>query len=97
MRRYANFALVYAILAAAAGVFYREFTKYHGFAGQTALSVVHTHYFLLGMVFFLVLLAVEKSFSFTKTKTGRVLVVYQIGLNLTIICGKNLTYIEKDG
>ena len=64
MRRYANFALVYAILAAAAGVFYREFTKYHGFAGQTALSVVHTHYFLLGMVFFLVLLAVEKSFRF---------------------------------
>ena len=37
------------------------------------------------MVFFLVLLAVEKSFSFTKTKTGRVLVVYQIGLNLTAV------------
>ena len=34
------------------------------------------------MVFFLVLLLLEKSFSFTGAKTGRVLAVYHAGLNL---------------
>ena len=85
MKRYINAALIYAILAMAGGVFYREFTKFNGFTAETALSVVHTHYFLLGMVFFLLLLLLEKSFSFTDAKTGRVLVIYQIGLNLTAV------------
>lgn len=82
MKRYINSALLYAVLAMAGGVFYREFTKFNGFTGKTTLSVVHTHYFLLGMVFFLVLLLLEKSFSFTGAKTGRVLAVYHAGLNL---------------
>ena len=85
MKRYINSALLYAILAMAGGVFYREFTKFNGFAGKTALSVVHTHYFLLGMVFFLVLLLLEKSFSFTGPKTGLVLAVYHVGLNLAAL------------
>ncbi len=45
-------ALLYAVLAMASGVFYRELTKFNNFTAKTALSVVHTHYFLLGMVFF---------------------------------------------
>ena len=81
MKRYIN--LLYAILAMIGGVFYREFTKFNGFAGKTTLGVVHTHYFLLGMVFFLLLLLLEKNFSFTVAKTTRILVIYQIGLNLT--------------
>lgn len=85
MKRYINAALLYAVLAMSGGVFYREFTKYNEFTDKTTLSVVHTHYFLLGMVFFLLLLVLEKSFSFTGTKTGRVLVTYHIGLNLTAL------------
>ena len=85
MKRYMNSALLYAILAMAGGVFYREFTKFNGFTAKTTLSVVHTHYFLLGMVFFLLLLVLEKDLSFTGAKTGRVLVVYHIGLNLTAV------------
>lgn len=85
MKRYGNNALVYAILAMAGGVFYREFTKFNGFTGKTTLSVVHTHYFLLGMIFFLVLLLLEKSFSFTDGQTRKTLVFYQIGLNLTAV------------
>lgn len=85
MKRYINTALLYAVLAMVGGVFYREFTKFNGFTAKTALSVVHAHYFLLGMVFFLVLLVLEKSFAFTGPKTGRVLVVYHIGLNLTAV------------
>lgn len=83
MKRYANASLLYAVLAMAGGVFYREFTRFNGYTAKTALSVVHTHYFLLGMVFFLLLLLLEKSFSFTGAKTGRILIVYHIGLNLT--------------
>ena len=56
MKRYMNTAILYAILAMVGGVFYREFTTFNGFTGKTALSVVHTHYFMLGMVFFLLLL-----------------------------------------
>lgn len=82
MKRYANAALVYALLAMAGGVFYREFTKFLGFTGKTTLSVVHTHYFLLGMVFFLALL-LEKSFGFTGERTGRAVVLYHVGLNVT--------------
>ena len=83
MKRYANASLLYALIAMAGGVFYREFTKFSGFTGKTALSVVHTHYFLLGMVFFLLLLLLEKSFAFPGEKTGRVLALYHTGLNLT--------------
>ena len=85
MKRYINSALLYAVLAMVGGVFYREFTKFNGFTAKTTLSVVHTHYFLLGMVFFLLLLLLEKSLSFTSAKTGRVLAVYHIGLNLTAV------------
>lgn len=85
MKRYMNLTLLYAVLAMVGGVFYREFTKFNGFTDKTTLDVVHTHYFLLGMVFFLLLLLLEKNFSFTGAKTGRILVAYQIGLNLTAV------------
>lgn len=85
MKRYMNTALVYAVLAMAGGVFYREFTKFVGFTGETTLSVVHTHYFMLGMALFLLLLLLEKSFSFTTARTGRVLIAYHVGLNLTAV------------
>lgn len=85
MKRYMNAALLYAALAMAGGVFYREFTKFNSFQLKTTLSVVHTHYFLLGMIFFLLLLLLEKSFSFTGAKTGKILIAYHIGLNLTAV------------
>ena len=71
MKRYMNTALLYAILAMVGGVFCREFTKFNGFTAKTTLSVVHTHYFLMGMVFFLLLLVLEKSFSCDAGHTGR--------------------------
>lgn len=58
------------------GVFYREFTT---------LSVVHTHYLMLGMVFFLLLVVVEKNFHFVDNKVLKYLLFYHIGLNLTVV------------
>jgi len=80
-----NASLLYAILAMAGGVFYREFTKFNSFTAKTSLGVVHTHYFLLGMVVFLLLLLLEKNFAFTGAKTKRLLLTYHIGLNLTAV------------
>ena len=85
MKRFMNTALLYAILAMVGGVFYREFTKFFGFTAKTTLSVVHVHYFMLGTVFFLLLLLLEKAFAFSGPKTGRALAVYHAGLNLTCV------------
>lgn len=82
VKRYANTALVYAVAAVIFGVFYREFTKFSHFTGKTNLSVMHTHYFLLGMFFFLILMLAEKSFSFSGQNTGKILIVYHLGLNI---------------
>ena len=82
MKRYINTSLFYAILAMVGGVFYREFTKFNEFTEKTTLGVVHTHYFV-GMLFFLLLLLLEKNFAFTTVKTKRTLWIYHIGLNLT--------------
>lgn len=83
MKRYINTSLFYAILAMVGGVFYREFTKFNEFTEKTTLGVVHTHYFALGMLFFLLLLLLEKNFAFTTVKTKRTLLIYHTGLNLT--------------
>lgn len=83
-KRFANLAFSYAIAAMVFGVFYREFTKFNSFDGDTNLSVMHTHYFLLGMVFFLILMLIEKNFGFSRQKkTGLFLTTYQVGLNIT--------------
>ncbi len=84
MKRYMNGAITYAALAMAGGVFYREFTKFNHFTGQTTLSVLHTHYFVLGMLFFLLLLLLEKNFAFSSAKSDKILLFYNIGLNTTV-------------
>ncbi len=56
-KRLWNAAGIYFVLAIVAGVFYREFTKFNGYEGNTVLSVVHTHLLVLGMfLFFIVIL-----------------------------------------
>ncbi|WP_075878378.1 DUF2871 domain-containing protein [Merdibacter massiliensis] len=85
MKRFMNAALLYAVLAMIGGIFYREFTKIYGFTGKTTLGVVHVHYLLLGTLFFLMLILLEKQFSFMRAKTNRILAVYHIGLNLTVV------------
>ncbi len=83
MKKYYLSSIVYALLALVGGVFYREFTKGFSFTGQTTLSVVHVHYFVLGTIFFLVMLLLEKSFSFTNKKINIAFILYHVGLNLT--------------
>ncbi|MCB6610743.1 DUF2871 domain-containing protein [[Clostridium] symbiosum] len=84
MKHYANASLVYAAAAMVSGVFYKEYTKWNGFTGYTNLSVMHAHYFILGMFFFLILMLLEKNFRFAGEKgVGTIIAVYHAGLNIT--------------
>lgn len=86
MKKYLNLSLIYAIAAMAGGVFYREFTKFNGFAGVTALGKVHTHLFLLGMLVFLVVALFAAQHDLGKLKTFRVFLwTYNIGVPLSTV------------
>ena len=86
MKKYLNIAFAYAIAAMVGGVFYREFTKYSGFTGVTALGKVHAHLFLLGMLVFLVVALYGAHNDLGKLKTFRAFLwVYNIGVPLTAI------------
>lgn len=52
----------YATVGLLGGLFYREFTKAAHFTGETQLSILHTHALALGMIVFLVVLALDKAF-----------------------------------
>lgn len=86
MKKYLNLSLAYAIAAMAGGVFYREFTKYSGFTGVTALGKVHAHLFLLGMLVFLVVALYGAHNDLTKIKTFRAFLwTYNISVPLTAV------------
>ena len=82
MKRYINYSIVYTVLAVLGGMLYREFTKMDDYTGWTTLSVVHTHYFILGMMFFLILRLISMNMNL---KINRAVLFYNIGLNLTAI------------
>lgn len=82
MKHCINYSIVYTVLAIIGGMLYRELTKMNDYTAWTTLSVVHTHYFILGMIFFLILGLVSMNVNF---KSDRTVLFYNIGLNLTAI------------
>lgn len=85
MKRYMNWALIYAILGLVGGVFFREFTKFYNFTGETTLGYLHLHYLVLGMIFFMIILLFEKNFSFSDKKINKIFITYHIGLNIMVL------------
>ncbi len=84
MRKSLNYAFVYAILAMASGVFYREFTKINEFEGVTALGKVHTHFFMLGMLMYLIIALFMRDNDFSGKRAFKVFrAVYNTGVPLT--------------
>ena len=70
----------------AGGVFYREFTKFNGFTGVTALGKVHVHLFVLGMLVFLLVALFAGRMDLAGQKTFRLFLrLYNIGLPLTAV------------
>lgn len=74
--------MVYFVSAIAAGVFYREFTKFHGYTGRTALGFVHGHLFAFGMLLFLLMaLFCSREYGLLENKAFRhFYVLYNISL-----------------
>ncbi|GAA3520658.1 DUF2871 domain-containing protein [Actinocatenispora rupis] len=60
-------AHTYMIVGVLSGLFYREFTKANHFTGDTQLAVLHTHLLALGMLGFLIVLALDKLFGLSGT------------------------------
>jgi len=86
MKKYISIALAYATAAMGAGVFYREFTKWNGFAGVTALGKVHAHLFLLGMMVFLLVALFAQRLELSRQRGFRIfMTLYNIGVPLTAL------------
>lgn len=84
MKRLANTAFVYAIIAMLCGVIYREGSKFLELTEPTTWSLTHSHFFVLGMFFFLIVLLLEKSFHLTKDKKFKIFyIIYNLGLIVT--------------
>ncbi|PBC75441.1 uncharacterized protein DUF2871 [Streptomyces sp. TLI_235] len=85
MRRILNTAHIYMILGVVSGLYYRELTKAEDFTGDTQLAVVHTHLLALGMLFFLIVLVLEKQFSLTRSRLfDWFFWIYNAGMALTV-------------
>jgi hypothetical protein len=62
-------AFAYMLAGVASGLFYREFTKANDFpeGAVTQLGVVHTHLLTLGFIVLLIVLALEKAFTLSRS------------------------------
>lgn len=81
MKKYINYSFCYALMAMAGGVFYREFTKFLGFTDVTALGKVHVHFFLLGMVVFLLVALFAGQYDLEKQKHFQLfMILYNMGV-----------------
>ena len=81
MKKLMNTAFIYAIIALASGVFYREFTRISNYTDKTSLTVAHVHLLALGSLMFLILVLFEKAFKITKNKFfGKFYIIYNAGL-----------------
>lgn len=86
MKKCLDLSLIYAIAGMAGGVFYREFTKWNGYTGVTALGKVHVHLLLLGTVMFLLAALFAKVSPLENERLYRpFLVTYNVGVPLTAV------------
>jgi len=78
-------AWIYTLLGLAAGLFYRSYTKAKDFDGTTQLAVTHTHLLALGMLMFLVVLALTAVLPIAELKLFTLFFwFYNAGLVVTV-------------
>ena len=98
---YAAFA--YMLVGVLSGLFYREFTKANDFpSGEfTQLGLAHTHLLTLGFIVLLIVLALEKQFTLSRSKLfGWFFWVYNAGVIVTsamLIWHGSLTVLGQEG
>lgn len=69
MKKLLNASFIYMLAGVASGLFYREFTKLTGFpeGEYTQLALAHTHLLTLGFIVLLIVLALEKVFTISRS------------------------------
>ena len=98
MKKLLNTAFTYTVIALVAGVAYREYTKMIEVAGETNLSLLHTHLFTLGMLFLLLMLSLEVTLKVSQQKFfNGFFVTYNIGLILTTIMMAFRGFLQTQG
>ena len=86
MQKYFKISSFYLLLGLVMGIFSREFTKLNNFSGYTVLKSVHTHTLVLGFLFFIIVLLLEKNFTISNNKSfNKWIVLYNLGLLYLII------------
>ncbi|GGV05412.1 membrane protein [Kitasatospora herbaricolor] len=85
MRKSYYAAHVHMILGVISGLYYREFTKANDFEGDTQLALIHTHLLALGMLGFLIVLALDKLFQLSGTRLFTAFFwFYNAGIGITV-------------
>lgn len=86
MKKILNYSILYLIIGLVSGMYFSELTKAHNFNLYTSLSVVHTHALVLGFIFFLIILLLEKNLKLSDYKQfNSFLIIYNTGLILMLI------------
>lgn len=86
MKKLMNVSFMYFIFAMIGGVFFREFTKFHDFVGETALSTIHTHLLVLGTFLFLIIALFCRGSKLQEHKAFKnFFILYNIGLPIMVI------------
>jgi hypothetical protein len=87
MNRLMNTAFAYMVLGLVSGLGYREYTKATDTLGvDSQLSTLHTHFLALGMIVFLVVLALDALFHLSGRRSFTVFYwTYNIGLLMTVV------------
>lgn len=80
-----NIAFGYAVAGLASGLYYRELTKAQDFDGPTQLSIVHTHFLVLGVLFLLIVAIFERLLELSTSPLYRwFTATFHTGLILTV-------------
>ena len=86
MQKYFKISSFYLLFGLVMGIFSWEFTKLNNFSGYTVLKSVHTHTLVLGFLFFIIVLLLEKNFTISNNKSfNKWIVLYNLGLLYLII------------
>jgi len=86
MKKILNTAFVYTVFGLIAGVFTREFYRFHNFVGHSMLDVLHTHLLVLGMMFMLIVGLFYKQYDLDGNKKFKTFfILYNVGLPVVVV------------
>jgi hypothetical protein len=85
------------ILALTFGVFYREYTKFLGFEGETMLSLLHTHTFVLAVILPLLFTLIIQQLQHTTKELKSAFWTYYLGwgVGIAMMLARGITQAQE--